>query len=400
VKSGRATSRPASTPSAAPAGRATNSPIRVCIVAPSMGILGGQAIQAVRLVEGLTTIPELQVKFLPINPALPGPLGALQRIKYVRTLLTETAYIGALLRHLRQADIIHIFSASYFSFVLAPTPALLIARMYGKGTVVHYHSGEAADHIRRWRSAVPTLKLADEVVVPSGYLVEVFRTAGLPARVVSNVVDLERFRFRRRDQLRPVFFANRNFEAHYNVACVLRAFGRIRQEVPGAQLIVAGDGIERAGLERLADDLGRSGIRFVGRVPYDEMPALYHQADIYLNAPDVDNMPGSIIEAFASGLPVVSTDSGGIPYIVRDGETGMLVPPNDDAAMAAAALRLLRDPDFAAAMANRANEECRKRYDWREVAEHWLALYRNLLERRRSRRDMADEAPLPDRAGR
>src|SRR2546429_6888166 len=59
------------------------------------------------------------------------------------------------------------------------------------------------------------------------------------------------------------------------------------------------------------------------------MPGVYDAADVYLNAPDIDNMPGSILEAFASGLPVVTTDAGGIPYMVRDGENGLIVPRGD-----------------------------------------------------------------------
>jgi L-malate glycosyltransferase len=355
--------------------------IRVCIVAPSTGILGGQAIQAVQLIRGLSAMPGLEVKFVPINPALPGLLGRLQGIKYVRTVLTETAYVASLLRELKNADVVHIFSASYLSFVIAPTPALLVARLYGRPTVLNYHSGEASDHIRRWRTAVPTLRLADRLVVPSGYLADVFGAVGLEATVISNVVDLDRFRFRRREPLRPVFFANRNFETHYNVSCVLRAFARIRETLPGAELIVAGDGSERTRLEQLADSLGRAGIRFVGRVSPEEMPALYDQADVYLNAPDIDNMPGSILEAYAAGVPVVTTRSGGIPYIVQDGVTGLMVDPDDHAAMAEAALRLLREPGLAAALAQRAYEQCRTRYDWAVVGREWLALYRELADR-------------------
>jgi L-malate glycosyltransferase len=375
----------------------TGTAIRVCIVAPSLGILGGQAIQAVRLVEGLSSMPELAVTFLPINPRLPGVLGRLQRVKYVRTLLTETAYVGSLLRELKRADVVHIFSASYFSFVLAPTPALLIARMYRKGTVLNYRSGEAADHVRRWRSAVPTMRLADQLVVPSNYLVDVFGAAGLHARVVPNVVDLDRFRYRRRAPLRPVFFANRNFEAHYNVACVLRAFALIRQEVPGAQLVVAGDGSERARLEQLARQLGGSGIRFIGRVAPEEMPMRYDEADIYLNAPSVDNMPGSILEAFAAGLPVVSTRAGGIPYIVDDQRTGLLVDVDDHEAMAAAALRLLGEPELAARLAGDAHDECRTRYHWSAVGQLWLDLYRDVLAARHPDR-VQEAGQLVDRS--
>ncbi|HEX9919377.1 MAG TPA: hypothetical protein VGA87_09430, partial [Pyrinomonadaceae bacterium] len=134
--------------------------VRVLIVAPSLGILGGQAVQAARLRERLAEEPSLEVSFLPINPRLPGLLGKLQDIKYVRTVLTSLAYVALLLWRVRAYDVIHVFSASYVSFVLAPTPAILVAKLYGKRVVLNYRSGEAEDHLRRWRrTAIPTIRL-------------------------------------------------------------------------------------------------------------------------------------------------------------------------------------------------------------------------------------------------
>ncbi|HYO92699.1 MAG TPA: hypothetical protein VEQ40_13740, partial [Pyrinomonadaceae bacterium] len=142
---------------------------RVLMVAPSLGILGGQAVQAARLMARLSQEPDLEIDFLPVNPRLPGLFGKLQDIKYVRTLLTSALYAASLLIRVRRYDVIHIFSASYFSFVLAPTPALLVSRLYGKRTVLNYRSGEAEDHLTRWRrTALPAMRLADAIVAPSG----------------------------------------------------------------------------------------------------------------------------------------------------------------------------------------------------------------------------------------
>ena len=109
----------------------TDKNIKVCVVVASIDILGGQAIQALRLVEGLSREAGIEAELLPINPRLPGPLGLLQRIKFVRTLVTSIAYIASLFVRLPRFDVVHVFSASYFSFVLAPTPAVLIAKLYG-----------------------------------------------------------------------------------------------------------------------------------------------------------------------------------------------------------------------------------------------------------------------------
>ena len=355
-------------------------PIRVCLVAPSLDILGGQAVQAVRLLRGFGHVPSVAVGFVPINPRIPGLLGLLQRVRYVRTAVTWLRYVWTLVRRLAAYDVVHVFAASYASFLLAPTPAVLLAKWYGKRVVLNYHSGEAEDHLERWRrSAIPVVRLADALVVPSGYLVDVFARFGLHARVVANIVDLDQFQFRARRPLRPVFLSNRNFEAHYNVACVLRAFALIQNRYRDARLIVAGDGSQRRRLQRLADELQLVNVAFVGRVSPDHMPSLYAAADVYLNAPDIDNMPGSILEAFASGLPVVTTDAGGIPYIVRHGETGLLVPRGNHEGIAAAAIRLLQDASLSERLVGSAREECRRRYTPEPVLREWVRVYRALV---------------------
>ncbi len=122
-------------------------------------------------------------------------------------------------------------------------------------------------------------------------------------------------------------------------------------------------------------------MEFIGRVPHSRMPELYDAADIYLNSPNVDNMPGSIIEAYAAGVPVVTTNAGGIPYIVTHGETGLMVERNDHEAMAREAIRLLESEELAATIARKAHAECRK-YSWGAVREEWLGLYRELAARK------------------
>jgi glycosyltransferase involved in cell wall biosynthesis len=360
--------------------------VRVLIIAPSLDILGGQAVQAERLLARLRAEPSLAVSFLPINPRLPGVLRHLQSIKYVRTVVTSMLYCLTLLARVNKFDVIHIFSASYFSFVLAPTPAMLAAKLYGKKIVLNYHSGEAEDHLARWRSAVRTLRLADEIAVPSEYLVEVFARFGLRARAIFNLVETERFQFRARQRLRPVFLTNRNFEPHYNVGCVLRAFARIEQRVPEARLLVAGDGSQRDELKQLARSLGLRHAEFLGRVPPEKMSELYDAADIYLNGSEIDNQPLSLLESFAAGLPVVTTGAGGIPYIVTHEKTGLIVKCGDDEAMAQAALRLLDDDELAERMTSAARAEC-ARYSWSAVREGWLDLYHGLTSASVAQRD-------------
>lgn len=368
----------------AQAGRGGAAPprrLRVLIVAPSIDILGGQAVQAARLLEGLREEPSLEVGFLPINPRLPGPFRHLQRIKYVRTFVTSLQYAASLLKDVRRYDLVHVFSAAYFSFVIAPTPAMLCAKLYGKKIVLNYHSGEAEDHLKRWRrTAIPTLKLADAIAVQSDYLVNVFARFNLRARAIFNHLETERFSFRERQPtLRPIFLANRNLEPHYNVGCVLRAFAKVQRRIPEARLIVVGDGSQRAELESLARSLDLRQTEFRGRIPPVEMKDVYGEADIYLNASDIDSMPISILEAFASGLAVATTRAGGIPFIVTHESTGLLVERNDDEALAVAALRLLEDGALSSRLIINARSELEK-YSWPAVRDAWLSLYGEVME--------------------
>lgn len=369
---------PAPTADAGAVRPARSRAVRVCLVGPSLDIIGGQSVVLDRLLSRFGETEGIDVSFLPVNPRLPGPLRALQRVKYVRTIVTSVAYVATLLRRIPEVDVVHAFSASYWSFLLAPVPAMLVGRLFGKRVVLNYHSGEADDHLANWRTAIPLARLAHVIAVPSGYLVDVFRRHGLEATAIYNFVDIERIPYRRRVTLRPRVLSNRNLESLYNVACTIRAFGRVQREFPEAELVIAGDGRERDALERLVAELGLRHVTFTGRVSPDAMPALYDAADLYFNSPDIDNMPSSVIEAYAAGVPVITTDAGGIPYIVRHEQTGMMVPVGDDVQLAEQALRLLRAPALALAIADQARAECLERYVWPAVREAWLHLYRDV----------------------
>ncbi len=340
--------------------------------------------QLARLLDQLRNTPGLEVGFLPMNPRLPGPFRLLQRVKYLRTVATSIGYWILLLSRVRQFDVVHAFSPSYWAFLLGPVPAMLVARAYGRAALLNYHSGEAEDHLQNWRTAVPLSRLAHRIVVPSGYLRGVFARFGLAAEAIHNFVDVDAIPFRERTSLHPVFLSNRNLESHYNVEGCIRAFARVQQQVPDASLVVAGYGSQRESLEALVASLGLRNVRFTGRVSLAEMALLLNAADILLNSPDIDNMPLSLIEAQAAGLPIVSTSTGGIPYIVQDGETGLLVPPGDVEGMARASLRLLTEPGLALRLARAARASCIAQFTWPAVQDEWVRVYRDLATSRRS----------------
>ena len=376
-------------------GSLPGSRLRVAIVVASLRILGGQSVQAQRLLDGWRGDPEIDAWIVPIDPVPPAPFDKLLRVKYLRTVITQLCYWPLLFQQLRNADLVHAFSASYASFLLAPLPAVVVARVLGKPVILNYHSGEAPDHLRRSAIARFVMRhVVDANVVPSTFLRDVLLSFGIEAAVVHNTVALRQFVYRSRDCLRPRLLCTRNFEPLYNVACVLRAFARVQAQHPDATLTLVGSGSQDAALRELATALQLRNVTFAGRVPPADIHRYYADADIYLQAPSIDNMPLSVLEAFASGIPVVSTNVGGIPSILRDGVGGLLVPDNDDQALAAATLRLLTNQRLARNLAASAHATL-DAYQWPVVREAWVRAYRSVSARRGKEATACAVSPAP-----
>jgi L-malate glycosyltransferase len=354
--------------------------LKVAIVAPSLRYVGGQAVQGELLLRLWRDDPDVEMTFVAVDPPLPRSLAWAEGIPGLRTILREPIYFLHLWRALRDVDIAHIFSASYWSFLLAPAPAWLFARLRGKRTLINYRSGEAREHMQRFRSASFVLSRVDEIVTPSGYLVDVFREFGLKAVVVPNVVDLTQFHYRERKPLRPRLVCTRGFSTHYSVDVVVRAFALVTKSYPDSTLDLVGGGPLEGDVRKLVADLQLSGVNFSGVASRDTIGKCYDVADIFINASWLDNMPVSIIEAFAAGTPIATTSPESIPYLVDNERTGLLSPVGDEKALAENVLRLLRDPELAARLAQNAYQESSK-FTWHAVRGQWLNVYRGLMNR-------------------
>lgn len=347
----------------------------VALIAASERIVGGHSVQARALATNLSA-DGYDVRYIPIDVRLPRVLQWVRSVPCVRTLLNELLYVIGLYR-LIDADVVHVFSASYWSFLLAPVPAILVAKLLRKPLILHYHSGEADDHLGRWRMVVrPFLRMADEIVVPSSYLGRVFGAHGYKTRVILNVVDTARFRYRERAVPALRLLSARNLERHYRVDVTIKAFARLKERFHNAELTIAGEGAEEHALRELVEQLNISGVRFAGRIDPDAMPALYDTADVFVNSSLVDNQPVSILEALAAGLPVVSTRTGDIASLLRGGEAGLLAPC-DPAAIADAVERLFDEPGLGVQLTRRGREQA-ERHTWRYVGGDWRVLYGEL----------------------
>lgn len=336
---------------------------------PPAGGMANQTRQLAELLQGEGARVELVQTNAPYRPAWVG------RLRGLRALARLLPYLHALWRGAGRNDLMHLMANSGWSWHLFAAPAIWIARLRGIPVVVNYRGGEAGDFLRRSARLVhASMRRTAALVVPSGFLQEVFARHGMPARVVPNIVDLQRFRPAERPDGQalpdafPIILVARNLEAIYDNATALRAFARVLKRQPGARLVIAGTGPEEAALRALAAELGvGEHVEFAGRLDRDAMAARLRGSSVALNPSRVDNMPNSVLEALASGVPVVSTSVGGVPHIVADGQTALLVPAGDAPAMAAALLRVLGDGALAERLRRAGLREV-QRYTWAQAA--------------------------------
>lgn len=349
---------------------------RVCVVGPLPPPSGGMANQCEQLVRLLRAdgVPvELVRNNAPYRPAW------IASVPLLRAGFRLLPYLAQLWRAAGRAQVLHVLANSGWAWHLFAAPALLVGRLRRTAVIVNYRGGLADAFLAHAPAHVlRSLRAATLRVTPSVFLQRVFQRYGVDAEVIPNIIDLSRFSAApaRDFGVAPHLVVVRNLEPIYDIPTALRAFAAVRGRYPQARLTVAGSGPQREDLRALADELGLGdAVTFPGRIDHAQIPALYAEADCALNPSRVDNMPNSVLEAYASGVPVVSTDAGGVPDIVTDGVTGLLVPVGDPSAMAHAVLRLFDDRALAARLAHAGLAEA-QRYAWPQVKGLWLAAYR------------------------
>jgi glycosyltransferase involved in cell wall biosynthesis len=347
--------------------------LRIVLVGPLPPPEGGMANQTRQLAEQLESEGAVVTLVRTNTPYRPSWIG---RLRLIRAAVRLLPYVVRLWRASANAEVVHIMANSGWAWYLCATPAILVACMRGVPSVVNYHGGEAQWFLERsGRIVLFILGWASALAVPSAFLQQVFGRCGVGCDVVPNIVDPERFSPTDELVSRPHVVVPRNLEPIYDVPTALRAFARIRAQLPAARLTVAGSGPERLALQRQAANLGiADAVDFCGRLSREQMAALYRSARVVLNPSRVDNMPISVLEGMASGVPLVSTNVGGVPFILRDDVNALLVEAGDDAGMAAAALRVLKQPAVAERLRNAALQEV-EQYTWPQVKNRWASVY-------------------------
>ena len=280
----------------------------------------------------------------------------------------------SLFRKVRHYDVAHIHCCSGWGFF----PAVLgvgIAKIAGKRIILTYHGGGGssffAKHERRVRRY---LMRTDANVVLSGFLGSVFDKYRIPYSIIPNIIELDEALYRKRVTLKPDFICIRSHEEIYNIPCIFRAFKRVQEMIPSATLTLVGDGTLHNALVSQAAGMGLDNVRFTGRVDNSEIYDYLDKTDIMLSSPTVDNMPVSLLEAMNAGLLVISSNVGGVPYMIENGRTGFLFPSNDDSALAERMLHAMENTQDTLCIMEAAHNEVKK-YSWANVREPLLSLY-------------------------
>ena len=351
---------------------------KLVVVGPLPPPAGGMANQTRQLTE-LLRCAQANVTLVQTNaPYRPEWVG---RIPAVRAVFRLVPYLWSLWRTLGQTQVMHLMANSGWAWHLFAVPAIWMARFRSVPVVVNYRGGEAEQFLSRSQGLVRfSMRRVAWLIVPSAFLQEVFAHHGMPAAIVPNIINLARFHPRSaRCTGSAHLVVARNLEPLYDNATAVRAFEIVLSQYPSAQLTIAGSGPHANYLKQLVEELGLAHVvRFAGRLDRDAMAALYRSADIVLNPSLADNMPNSVLESLASGVPVVTTNVGGVPYIVQDGVTALLVPPADPQAMAAACLKILQSDDLWRQLSDAGLAEV-QRYTWARVAPLLANVYRQAI---------------------
>ena len=287
----------------------------------------------------------------------------------IRALFRLIPYLLALWKLAGRCDVMHVMANSGWSWHLFATPAIWVAKWRGTPVVVNYRGGEAESFFAQSTTfSHVTLRQASLLIVPSGFLKAVFAGFRMPAAIVPNIIDLSHFKcLETRRTVRRHLLVARNLESIYDNETAIRAFSIVNREYPESRLTVAGSGPLAEVLHTLAESLGLGdSVAFTGRLDKDKMAEAYRNADIAINPSLVDNMPNSVLEALACGVPVVSTNVGGVPFIVEHEQTALLVPPKSPDLMAKAILRLMQDSTLSEKLVENGLAEVEK-YTWQKI---------------------------------
>jgi glycosyltransferase involved in cell wall biosynthesis len=268
--------------------------------------------------------------------------------------------------------VVDVFSGA--AFVWAEAVCFELRRL-GKPYVLALHGGRLPEFGERWPRRVRRLfGSASAVTAPSEFLSVRMRGYRDDIAVVPNAVDADAFCFAVRTAARPRLVWVRAFHAIYNPCLAVDVLASLSRRFPEATLTMIGPDKGDGSLDAVRARAGALGIAdrvaTIGRITHAEIARYLAEADVFVNTADIDNTPVSVLQAMSCGLCLVTTDVGGMPYLVEHERSALLVPPRDPHAMALAIERVLVDPTLAERISRGARDRA-SQHDWVPVLDRW-----------------------------
>jgi glycosyltransferase involved in cell wall biosynthesis len=216
------------------------------------------------------------------------------------------------------------------------------------------------------------LNKADIITCPSSFIIDKLGSYNLKPQLIENTIPLENYPFFNKSELKPVLLWMRAFSDIYNPAMAVRVISELKHAYPDVKLFMGGPDLGALKDMRtlIKEQNLHDNIEIVGFMDLDRKKYYADKADIYISTNKVDNAPVTFIEMWAMGLPIVSTNVGGIPYLAEDGETALLVNDNDHVAMSNKLAELLSSKSIAQKLIQKGKEKS-KDYGEDIVFEKW-----------------------------
>lgn len=286
----------------------------------------------------------------------------------------------------QSCDLVQLDVYSGSAFYWAECVSLLV-RILGKPLVMTLHGGNLPEFSRKHpRRISRLLSRGDAVTAPSQYLVDALKNFRPDIQLIPNPLELGEYKYEEREKPKPRLVWLRTFHRIYNPELAVEVLGRIKSRLPSAHLTMIGPDKDGT-LSDVRDSARRLGvydaITFTGGVAKSEVPRLLATGDIFLNTTTIDNSPVSVLEAMACGLAIVSTNVGGMPYLIEREHEGLLVPPGDAEAMTQAVTRLLDEPGLALRLTRSARRKA-EGYSWAAILPCWEKLFTETVRVRAS----------------
>jgi glycosyltransferase involved in cell wall biosynthesis len=278
-----------------------------------------------------------------------------------------------------QYDIIHIISASGKSLWLKDLPAIILARLFRQMVVLNFVGGMAIDHFSEWPwiKRVP-FRCANTVIVPTNILKEKIETdeIGVTIHVIPHVVDIEPFQKVKKDKKSrvPILLAAKALVPYAGFDLLLDIFIRVKKKIPDVQLWIAGSGPTQQDLEFKVKNMNIKGVTFLGNVPHDDMPGLMRKSTVFVHGSRYESFGIVLVEAMASGLPVVAFNIGGITDVVVDNVTGYLVNYGDINTFAMKIIKLIENKENIEVFTTNAIKHSDLFY-WPKIRLAWYKIY-------------------------